>query len=85
MYNYEKQKEWLFTDEGQRRFLIVRDYTLRTLSVSGAAKMDCLITGTGCDCWRAMAFIDRMVELGELREIDQGPNTWGQDRIFVKG
>lgn len=34
--------------------------------------------------WEALACMDRLVELGELREIT-GPNVMGQHRVFVKG
>lgn len=38
------------------------------------------ITGDG---WFMMACVDRLVELGEIREVSK-PNCLGQCRIFIK-
>lgn len=42
-----------------------------------------IISGSSGDSWLLLACVDRLVELGELREIPQ-THTAGQDRIFVK-
>ncbi|KKN78319.1 hypothetical protein LCGC14_0351780 [marine sediment metagenome] len=31
-----------------------------------------------------MAYVDRLIELGEIKEINQSVYAWSHDRIFVK-
>lgn len=80
-YQYAELRPRLFTEEGQVAFLKVRDEANRLLRLSGAVRMDRLMLGCG-DSWEMLARVDRLVELGELREIT-GPNVAGQDRVFV--
>lgn len=86
MYNYEIEKQALFTDDGQRLFIGVRDQVRRMLKVSGAVRMGNatqLPRGIGvADGWVLMAAVDRLVELKEIREIPQA-NVAGQHRVFV--
>lgn len=86
MYNYNEEKPKIFTDEGQRSFILTRDHVHKLLNVSGAVTMDKatkLQTGAE-DTWTLMAFVDRMVELGEIREITENMDVAGQHRVFVK-
>ena len=85
MYNYEEEREKLFTDKGQRLFIAIRDQVKRMLKISGAVTMSKAIElpeGIGCASnWESMACVDRMVELEELKEI---PTTgFYQHRIFI--
>lgn len=82
MYNYQKERPYVFTEEGQITFLEIRDRAKELISSSGASTMACLMAGAG-DSWERIACVDRLVELGELREIDYGACA-GQDRIFIK-
>lgn len=82
-YSYKTEKPKIFTEEGQVKFLKVRDHINNLLAESGAftmAKAWKPITG---DCWEMMAYVDRLVELGEIKEITH--SCAGQDRIFTKG
>lgn len=79
-YKYEDERQKIFTDKGQREFLATRDRVLDCLEHSGSFMMGHVLP-TG-DAWFAMALIDRMVELGEIKEIS-APGTWGQHRVFV--
>jgi len=83
MYVYTEQREKLFTDEGQRMFLMVRDKAKAFLKSSGAFRVSemCIITGI-TDCWTVIASIDRLVELGEIWEVLQR-DVVSQDRIFT--
>lgn len=83
MYNYEAEKVNIFTDEGQRDFIKARDEAKRLLKEAGAFKMLKPLKGLTGSSWTMMAYIDRMVELGEIREITNA-NVAGQDRIFVE-
>lgn len=84
MYQYEKLKPLLFTDEGQRMFLKVRDFVHKTLATAGAIRMnEAMSAAGGGDSWTMLACVDRLVELCEIREVPQ-TGVAGQDRIFVK-
>ncbi len=85
MYSYEDQKPWLFTDEGQRAFLRVRDFATAHLPTTGAVRCHELMGAASAgDNWKQLACVDRLVELRELREVT-GPDVAGQDRVFVTG
>ena len=87
MYDYETQKKELFTDEGQKAFIKVRDNVKELVKKTGAIRMleamSIPMRGSSFDTWTRMACVDRMVELNDLVEIET--NHWGQDRVFVKG
>lgn len=84
-YCYETEKPWLFTDEGQRDLLRVRDHAFKLIAASGAAMMGHLMVAAQCGTnWRQLALVDRLVEIGDLYEI---PNIWsscGQHRLFIR-
>lgn len=82
-YQYEAERPKLFTDAGQRAFLRVRDEAARLLEIAGAVRLHKLMLGTG-DSWEMLARVERLVELGELREVT-GPGTPNQSRVFVSG
>ena len=86
MYKYETEKSALFSDEGQRAFLKIRDHVHACLKISGVVSMGKAMSppaGSGAaSTWVAMACVDRLVELGEIREIQHGECA-GQHRIFV--
>ena len=84
MYSYEEEKKWLFTDEGQRIFLKVRDRAQQMYDFSGAVRVGKLMgfTGSGGDSWRDLACVDRLVELGEYRLVNEGGVT--QNRILIR-
>jgi len=82
MYVYEEQKPKLFTDEGQRQFIKVRDHVHQLLKSAGAVRMQEAIRPITGDCWTSMAYVDRLVELGEIRELELA-DVWGQYRVFV--
>lgn len=86
-YDYQTERAYVFTEDGQRLFLGIRDQVKHLLSVSGACTMDkatILPRGIGAaSSWSMLACVDRLVELGEIREIPQQGNVHGQDRVFV--
>ena len=84
MYKYEELKQNLFTEEGQRMFLSIRDGVHALIKKAGAVTMGkAMMCGSGGgDSWDMMACVDRLVELGEIREIFQAKRS-GQDRVFV--
>lgn len=80
-YSYIEEKPKIFTEQGQIKFLAVRDKAKHLLKESGAVKMYPLLNCISGDSWEAMAYVDRLVELGEIREVTAG--TAAQDRVFV--
>jgi len=82
-YNYQTQRENLFTEEGQRMFLKFRDNTNKLLASAGAVRMDKMMAGLTGDVWDMLACADRMVELAELVEVS-GADSAGQYRIFTR-
>jgi hypothetical protein len=88
-YAYAQEKTRLFDDRGQRLFIGMRDRILSVLKQAGAVRSGELMhlpDGVGAaDSWTMLAVFDRMVELGELREIQQSGYVAGQHRIFVSG
>lgn len=83
MYNYEEIRPQLFTDEGQRKLLKVRDNVANLLKQAGAVRMQEALAGVGGDSWEQLACVDRLVELGEIREVTTD-NPPGQYRVFVQ-
>lgn len=80
MYNYQTEKAELFTDQGQRRFLEIRD---RVKSLPHLFEMQDAIRSTCGSNWAAMACIDRLVELGEIREVPT-LDVAAQHRVFKR-
>lgn len=82
MYNYEIEKQKMFTDQGQRNFIKVRDRAKRLLAESGAFMMFAALEDISGESFEMMAYVDRLVELGEIKEITPA-GVIGQDRVFV--
>lgn len=86
MYDYQKEKAKLFTDEGSRSFTRNRDTVLEAVGKTGAircAEAVQYFIRDGSDSWFKLACLDRMVELGDICEVPRG-EVAGQDRVFVK-
>lgn len=84
MYQYNEVKPRLFTDDGQRMFLRVRDFVNATLKTAGAVRMQEAMGAAGSgDSWTMLACVDRLAELGEIRELPQS-DVAGQHRVFVR-
>ena len=81
MYSYEEERPNIFTEEGQRKFLKVRDHVAKCLRMSGAVRMAEAIQPLTGSSWEMLACVDLLVELGELREITSGVAQ--QHRVFV--
>jgi len=81
-YVYETEKPWLFTDEGQRCLMKARDRAGEILQIAGAFRAFAALKDVPYgDTWKALAILDRLVELGIIREVTN--DCCGQDRIFV--
>lgn len=82
-YDYQTQRATVFTEGGQRLFMAIRDKTQNLMKVAGAARMQEMIAGNSGDSWDMLACVDRLVELGEIRELT-GSDVAGQFRVFVR-
>ena len=81
-YEYRKERERLFTEEGQRIFLEIRDRVQRLLRQAGACTMGKAIDGSTGDTWLMLACVERLVELGEIEEVTQGQDGWIQHWVY---
>ena len=84
MYYYETEKPKVFLERNQADFLRARSNVQSLLESAGAFKMGCAFEGITGDSWLQMAYVDRLVELGEIKEIAQSGTPMGQYRIFVR-
>lgn len=84
MYDYKEIKPNIFTEEGQVMFLTIRDNVNKLLEKAGAVSMFSAFSECTGDSWQMMACVDRLVELGEIKEVPRGEDCPGQYRIFVK-
>ena len=81
-YEYRKERERLFTEEGQRIFLEIRDRVQRLLRQAGACTMGKAIDGSTGDTWFKLACVEQLVELGEIVEVTQGQDLRIQHRVY---
>ena len=70
MYNYDEQRHHVFEPENQKMFLSIRDRAHKLIHQAGVARMDKIIEGETGVNWEMFASVDRLVELGEIHEID---------------
>lgn len=83
-YSYRTERNKLFTEEGQVMFLKIRDLTRELMTCAGAARLSNMIARCGGGVsWTMLACVDRLVELGEIREVTDPEKVSGQDRVFV--
>jgi hypothetical protein len=83
-YEYEKEKPGIFTENGQVMFLRIRDKVQSLLKQAGAFSMFSAMSDCTGESWQMMACVDRLVELGEIKEVPRGNDCPGQYRIFVR-
>ena len=85
MYKYEDEKSRLFTDEGQRVLFKVRDNFKELETVSGAIKASKLMAQTTNygDTYLFLACMDRLVEIGEIKEITDS-ETIAQNKVYIR-
>lgn len=80
-YDYQRQRAGLFTEAGQGKFLQVRDKVKSLLQLAGAFRLEEALADVSGDSWESMACLDRLVELGEIVELER--DCWGQYRVFT--
>ncbi len=82
MYKYDEIKPKIFKEENQEEFLAVRDRVHKLLENVGAVKLENVFSTlhvSDTDMW--LAYMDRLVELGEIQEIKR--DCMAQHKVFV--
>lgn len=83
MYDYEKMKPSLFTEEGVEMLMSIRDRVRHLSELAGAFSAGAAIRDETGDTWQMLACVDRLVETGEIRELTDPSSVWAQHRVFV--
>ena len=85
-YSYESEKPALFTDEGQRMFLRIRDHVRELLKTAGAFTCGHAIDAAGSgSSWTMLACVDRLEELGEIKRVGPAyPDVATQDQVYTR-
>jgi hypothetical protein len=83
VYNYDQERSRIFTEDGQALFLKMYDRAKQLISVAGAARLAEIMSKATGDSFLILACMDRMVEMGVLKEATDPKTVWGQDRIFT--
>lgn len=83
-YVYQEIRPKLFTEDGVRILLQVRETVSRLLPLAGAARAMEIWSGMTDDTWMLLAALDYLVELGDIIEIT-GEGIAAQHRIFIAG
>ena len=83
MYIYQREKPGIFTYEGQILFLKIRDNIQRLFEIAGAARLREITSGCTGSTWTMLACIDRLVEIGEIKEITYEKGCAAQYRVFI--
>lgn len=77
MYNYKEQRSELFTEEGVKSIIKVRDKVEHLLRTAGAFRGD-TIGGS----WDELLVLDYLVELGELVKLRDPETCWAQFQVY---
>jgi hypothetical protein len=66
MYDYKKERPWVFTEDGVRKLFEVYDIAVRAIEQTGAVSTSRLMRVSG-DSFQTMACIDFLEEIGRIR------------------
>ena len=83
-YDYQSQRPALFTEEGVRILIAMRDKCRQMLKQSGAFAASKAMESITGSSWVMLAALDYMVERGELKKITQ-PEARAQHEIYAAG
>ena len=86
-YYYQEHRAYFFTEEGSAKFIAVRDRFLADArKVGGLLKSGHIFTVVGAgNSFQTMAFLDRMVELGDVKILEtKAPRAWQDQIVEVK-
>ena len=83
-YDYQTERPALFTEEGVRILIAMRDKCRQMLKQSGAFAASKAMESIPGSSWVMLAALEYMVERGELKKITQ-PEAWAQHEIYAAG
>lgn len=83
MYNYQEMRKNVFTEDGVRQTIKIRDEAKKLIKLAGVVQCDKLIKICTGDTWDMLACIDYLVETKDLLEIKNELSGAGQHRIFT--
>ena len=82
-YVYSEQRPNLFTEQGVTLMLKTQKKVRHLLTEAGAVRVQEVMSKLGGDSWLMLACFDYLVEKGEIREVTDPDQVWGQYRVFV--
>lgn len=80
-YEYATERPFVFTEEGQVMFLAIRDKAQHLCELAGAVNVEKLMCVSGCS-WSMLACVDRLIELGEFKYVNDGENVATQWKVL---
>lgn len=81
-YDYQTERQKLFTEDGTALLIKVRDKAIKLLGEAGAFTASKVFTSG--DGWTNLAAIDYLVETGCIRRVTKPGETSGQDQVFTR-
>jgi len=85
MYSYQAQRSFVFTEDGVVMLMQIKTQAAQLIEVAGAATVGKIMKKIAGSTWDMLACVDFLKEKKILTELTIDPDTWGQDRVFVKG
>lgn len=81
MYDYQTELPRIFTEDGVKKLIEIRDAVNKLLKLTGAFRYDYLhISG---DSWFTLACVDYLVETKELVRLQGTENYWTQYQVYT--
>jgi hypothetical protein len=82
-YDYNREVEKIYSRDGVRALLVIRDAAEKLSRESGAVSAEALLRKSiASDSWMTMACIDFLVSVGDLVEISTRTGGMWQQRVF---
>jgi len=85
VYDYEKLKPELSSDDGTRLLLSLRDRVMILLETAGVCTYEALTLRTTGDSWLTAAAVQRLVELDMIRPLTASTPPYSLDTVFGPG
>jgi hypothetical protein len=68
-YEYTQERTFVFTEDGIKMLLAIRDKSRELLKIAGAFREQEAIACVSGDSWHILACVDYLVERGEIRRV----------------
>lgn len=86
-YDYQAERDNLFTEDGMKTFVEVRDRVNKLIAEAGAANVERIVATLLGSSWTMLAAIDYLHETGEIikMEFPEGDShRWTQANVYTK-